>query len=168
MMLFTKTLHVLALGLWFGSVVFFTLSGYLIFEEFKKESRVAKDERPLWFPLPDELAKERPSTRFPNPLAEEQGLRAGGVAVTPLFPWFYRIQLVCGFIAYGTALSWQRGRDKDKVQRWRTWLLLLALIVTLGGWWLEAVVSDMRILITAAMALTAQLPATLEAGQTGG
>src|SRR5439155_717986 len=41
MMLFSKTLHVLALGLWFGSAAFFTLAGYLIFEEFKEDVAVA-------------------------------------------------------------------------------------------------------------------------------
>jgi acyl-phosphate glycerol 3-phosphate acyltransferase len=145
MMLFSKTLHVLALGLWFGSAAFFTLAGVLIFDEFKKESLVPADQRPLWFPLPSELAKEPPSPRFPRPLAEEQGARAGGVAVRPLFPWYYGIQLVCGFLAYGTALSWQRGREKDKVQGWRVWLLLVALVVTLAGWCLEGKVSDLRI-----------------------
>src|SRR5581483_2726939 len=58
--------------------------------------------------------------------------------------WFYGIQIVCGFLAYGTALAWQRGRGKDKVQRWRAWLLMVAVIFTLGGWWLEGKVEDLR------------------------
>jgi acyl phosphate:glycerol-3-phosphate acyltransferase len=145
MMLFSKTLHVLALGLWFGTVVFFTLSGYLIFEEFKKG--VAKAEHaqtwPEWFVLPDDTP-DTANTNLPELLTKERASRAFGVAVAPLFPWFYGIQLVCAFLAYGTALSWQKWRETDNVQRWRTWLLLLAVIVTLAGWWLEGKVSDLR------------------------
>ena len=65
-------------------------------------------------------------------------------AVTPLFPWYFGIQLACAVVAYGTAIAWQRGRENDKVQSWRTWLLLLALLVTLAGWWLDAQVSSLR------------------------
>jgi acyl-phosphate glycerol 3-phosphate acyltransferase len=144
MMLLSKTLHVLSLGLWFGSAAFFTLAGSLMFDEFKAESRVPADQRPLWFPLPKELAKDPPSPRFPTPLAEEQGSRAFGVAVRPLFPWYYGIQLVCALVAYGTALSWQRGRENDRAQRWRTLLLMLALVVTAVGWWMEGKVNDLR------------------------
>ena len=151
MMLFSKTLHVLTLGLWFGTAVFITLAGVLIFEEFDKGSKVPAEKRPLWFPLPAEYNKEPPSPNFLKPLSseqgtlpQEQGVRAVGTAVSPLFPWYYGIQLVCGFIAYGTALSWQKGREKDKVQSWRAWLLMLAVIVTLAGWWLESKVSDLR------------------------
>jgi acyl-phosphate glycerol 3-phosphate acyltransferase len=153
MMLFSKTLHVLALGLWFGSAAFFTLAGVLIFDAFDKVSKAPRDERPSWLPLPAEFDKEPPSPTFLKPLSrpeeqgtvpEEQGARAGGVAVAPLFPWFYGIQLVCGFVAYGTALAWQKGREKDRVQSWRAWILMVALIVTLAGWWLEGKVSDLR------------------------
>ena len=77
-------------------------------------------------------------------LNTERASRAFGVAVLPLFSWYYSIQLVCGFLAYGTALSWQKGHEKDKVQRWRAWLLLLAMVITLAGWWLESKVSEMR------------------------
>jgi acyl-phosphate glycerol 3-phosphate acyltransferase len=146
MMLISKTLHVVALGLWFGSVVFFTLSGVLMFDEFTKES--SKEDRELWFPRPEEFQKEKLEAKFPQALADdlakEQGSRAFGVVVRPLFASYYGIQLVCGFITYGTALSWQKGREKDKVQRWRTWLLLVALIVTMAGWVLEARVTERR------------------------
>jgi len=140
----TKTLHVLALGLWFGSVAFFTLSGYLIFEEFKKEVVAAeqREQWPGWFVLSADPAWGK--VKLPELLSKERASRAFGTAVSPLFPWYFGIQLVCGFIAYGTALAWQRGRENDKVQSWRTWLLLLALLVTLAGWWLEGKVSELR------------------------
>jgi acyl-phosphate glycerol 3-phosphate acyltransferase len=145
MMLFSKTLHVLALGLWFGSAVFFTLAGYLIFEEFKKDVAAAeqKGQWPEWFVLPDGT-RDTANTELPDLLRRERASRAFGVAVRPLFPWYYGIQLVCGFLAYGTALAWQRGREKDRVQSWRSWLLMVAVIVTLGGWWLEGKVEELR------------------------
>jgi glycerol-3-phosphate acyltransferase PlsY len=145
MMLFSKTLHVLALGLWFGSAAFFTLAGYLIFEEFKKDVAAAeqKGQWPEWFVLPDGT-KDTANTDLADLLKRERASRPFGVAVRPLFPWYYGIQLVCGFLAYGTALAWQRGRERDKVQGWRSWLLMVAVIVTLGGWWLEGKVEDLR------------------------
>ncbi len=145
MFLFTKTVHVLALGLWFGSVVFFSLSGYLIFEEFKKEVAAAeqKHQWPGWFVLPED-APDLATTKLPELLSKERASRAFGVAVSPLFAWYFGIQMVCAFLSYGTALSWQKGREKDKVQSWRAWLLLVALLCTLAGWWLEGKVSDLR------------------------
>jgi acyl phosphate:glycerol-3-phosphate acyltransferase len=146
MMLFSKTLHVLALGLWFGSAVFFTLAGYLIFEEFKKDVAAAdaKNELPAWFVMPEREAVNPVGTKDVELLNKERASRAFGTAVAPLFSWYYGIQLVSGFIAFGTALSWFKGREKDRVQIWRAWLLLMALLVTLGGWWLEGKVSELR------------------------
>src|SRR5262249_1391606 len=133
-------------GLWFGSTAFFTLAGYLIFEEFKKGVAAAeqKQEWPEWFVLPD--GKDTANTDQHDLLLRERASRAFGVAVRPLFPWYDGIQLAGGFLAYGTALAWQKekGREKDRVQSWRAWVLMLALIVTLGGWWLEGKVEDLR------------------------
>jgi acyl-phosphate glycerol 3-phosphate acyltransferase len=143
MMLFSKTLHVLTLGLWFGSAAFFTLAGYLIFEEFKKDVAAAEQQWPEWFVLPDGT-RDTANTDLPELLTRERASRPFGVAVRPLFPWYYGIQLVCGFLAYGTALAWQKGREKDKVQSWRAWVLMVALIITLGGWWLEGKVEELR------------------------
>ncbi len=146
MMLFSKTLHVLALGLWFGSVAFFVLSTGLMFEDFKKQVAEADQHHrwPGWFVLPDDTP-DTANNKDPELLKSERASRAFGAAVGPVFPWYFGIQLVCGFIAYGTALSWQKGRERDKAQSWRAWLLLVALLVTLGGWWLEGKVSDLRI-----------------------
>jgi len=143
MLFVSKTLHVLAVGLWFGTMVFFTLSGVLMFEAFKEESR-KDDDRELWFPIPEAMKKAPPSPRFPNPLREEQGLRAFGVAVAPLFRWYYGIQTGCAVVAFGTALGWSLKRGCGWLNFVRACLLGLALLTVGVGCWLENVVADKR------------------------
>jgi acyl-phosphate glycerol 3-phosphate acyltransferase len=138
----SKTLHVLAVGLWFGTVVFFTITGLVLFGAFERLS--TEKDRPLWFPLPSAFAKEPPSDKFPNPLSKEQGSRAAGYAVSPLFPWYYGVQTVCALVATATALGWSMQRRGEKVHRLRSAVLVLALLGVAMGWWLEHVVSDLR------------------------
>ena len=81
MLLLSKTIHVLALGLWFGTLCFFTVAGLTLFQTFDEISLKVQDARPLWFPLPEAYAKERPSDQFPDPLRKEQG------SAPPAPPW---------------------------------------------------------------------------------
>ncbi len=67
MLLFSKTIHVLALGLWFGTACFFTVAALNLFQTFEAVSLKDKQARPLWFPLPEEYAKEPPVTLLPDP-----------------------------------------------------------------------------------------------------
>ena len=73
MLLFSKTVHVLALGLWFGTAVFFTVVGLLLFQTFDDIGVRDAGHRPAWFPLPEAYTKAPPSDKFPNPLRKEQG-----------------------------------------------------------------------------------------------
>jgi acyl-phosphate glycerol 3-phosphate acyltransferase len=141
MLTLTKTLHVLCLGLWFGSVVFFTLTGLLLFRTFDELSARPATERPAWFPAAYD--GPRPSEKFPEPLRREQGLRAAGQAATPLFPWYYGLQAVCALVTAVIAVSWaaQRGGAVNKA---RAWLLVLALVTVGVGLWLEQKVGDLR------------------------
>jgi acyl-phosphate glycerol 3-phosphate acyltransferase len=144
MVQFGKVVHVLALGLWFGTVVFFTITGAVLFPAFQKEAAKPADERPLWFPLPAAYEKASPSDKFPDPLRLEQGSRAAGAAVGPLFPWFYGVQAVGGLLALVTALAWaftQRGRAHVL----RAAVLALALLGVGVGWWLERKVDYLRV-----------------------
>jgi hypothetical protein len=138
----SKVIYVMAVGLWFGMVVFFTLAGGLMIQAFEKVAD--KEERPLWFPLPDQMKKERPSDKFPDPLRREQASRAFGVAVTPLFPWYYGIQAGCALLGTLTAVGWCLSGAKGGVHFLRTVLLILALGTVVVGWWLEGVVNDKR------------------------
>jgi acyl phosphate:glycerol-3-phosphate acyltransferase len=144
MSLLGRTLHVLALGLWFGTSIFFTfVVGLTVFGTFEKIAAEPAASRPLWFPVPSEFEKPRPGEHFPEPLRKEQGSRAGGAAVGPLFPWFFGIQAACGCLTLLTALAWY-GR-RETVHKVRAVVLLLTLATVAGGWWLERIVEDMRV-----------------------
>ncbi len=133
-----KTLHLYAVGLWFGTLVFFTLAGALLFPTFEK---LTTTERPAWLPAPAEYQKPRPSEKFPEPLTKEQGSRLAGAAVGPLFPWYFGIQTVCALVALVTALAWV---GRGGVHRLRAAVLAVALIAVGVGWWLDHVVEGLR------------------------
>jgi hypothetical protein len=142
----SKTLHVLALGLWFGSAVFFTLAGVVIFQTFTDKSRPPAADREDWFPLPalySSHPRGRLSDRFPDPLRLEQGSRAAGAVVGPLFPWYFRLQAACAAAALLTALGWT-ARYPSRLNSLRLAVLFLALVSVGVGWWLELTVHDLR------------------------
>jgi acyl-phosphate glycerol 3-phosphate acyltransferase len=139
-----KTLHVLALGLWFGTAVFFTIMGLVLFQTFENISREPTENRPLWFPLPDQFAQAPPGEKFPNPLRLEQGSRAAGAAVSPLFGWYFGIQGACAALTACTALAWAF-TYRGKVHGIRAAVLLAAFVSVGAGWWLERVVSEKRV-----------------------
>lgn len=144
MLLFTKTVHVLSLGLWFGTVIFFTfVVGLTLFRTFERLSDQPGDQRPLWLPLPAELTKNRPSERFPEPLRKEQGSRIAGAAVGPMFAWYFGIQTVCALLALGTALAWW-GSTGEWIHKFRALVLLVALVTVGVSWWLDYVVNQLR------------------------
>lgn len=136
MLTLSRTLHVLALGLWFGMAVFFSfVVAFSLFGTF--ETLAEQSERPLWFPLPAEFSKEAA-------LRKEQGTRAAGAAISPLFDWYFLLQGVCGFLAVATSFHWSKAYPHDRVQRLRIIVLLLALATVVAGWPIERRVSDLR------------------------
>jgi glycerol-3-phosphate acyltransferase PlsY len=142
MLLLTRIVHVLALGLWFGTAVFFTfVVGLSLFDTFEKLS--LQKSRPYWFAMPAELEKAPPSDRFPDPLRKEQGSRVAGAAVGPMFPWYFGVQAACGILTLLTAFVFLRRRGK--VHRLRLVLVLLAVVAVGVGWWMESVVEELRI-----------------------
>lgn len=133
MFLLGKTLHLLALGLWFGSSVFFTfVVALVIFHAFEDLGAAPPAERPAWLPLADNFDKEK-------------GTRLAGVAVAPIFPWFFLIQGVCGLVAVGTALSWSWYESGSTIHKVRSLVLVLALATVVAGWPLVQKVSALRI-----------------------
>jgi acyl-phosphate glycerol 3-phosphate acyltransferase len=141
MLLFVKTVHVLTLGLWFGSTIFFSfVVGLSLFRTFGELSE--KDQRPFWLPIPNELKRNPPSASFPDPLRKEQGSRIAGAAVGPMFDWYYGVQLVCGILAVATAFAWFSNGTVHQVRA----IVLAVALVTVGiGWWLEREVSARRV-----------------------
>jgi glycerol-3-phosphate acyltransferase PlsY len=137
----SRILHLFAVGLWFGGLVLFTLTGWLLFHTFEELS--SPDQRPYWFPTAPAFEKEHPGPQFPEPLRREQGSRLAGAVVTPQFPWYFGIQAGCAIVASVTALAWA-SRPGGRVHRLRALVLVLALgTVALGGW-LGSVVDDLR------------------------
>jgi len=147
MLILIKTVHVLALGLWFGSVVFFTfVVGLSLFSTFEEWSNKPAAERPLWLPLPPEYAKDRPSEQFSKPLCKEQGSRVAGAAVGPMFTWYFGIQAVCGLLALATASSFCCGTaSSGTIDKVRMAVLLLGVLSVGAGWWLEREVEARRV-----------------------
>ena len=144
MLLFSKTVHVLALGLWFGTAVFFIVAATVMIQTFDKIGQLDKDNRPAWLPLPADYDRERPSDKFPDPLRREQGSQAFGAAIGPIFPWYYGIQAGCGVATLITALGWWFSRGGSRLQAIRAVLLALALAGVSLGWWMERVVAGLR------------------------
>jgi acyl-phosphate glycerol 3-phosphate acyltransferase len=124
-----RVLHVLALGLWFGSAVFFSLvAAPVIFDTFGSLAGRPREEVPAW---------------LPSPMEKEQGNQLAGLAVGPIFPWYYLLQVVCGLIAVATAFGWFRA-ETNGVHRLRFFLLLAALATVAIGWPLAEKVSSLR------------------------
>jgi len=151
----SKALHVLALGICLGTQVFFTIQGLVLVQTFRTLSEKGKDERPAWYPLPelygkalpkevaDILSSEAPEKRPPDARLE-QGSRAFGAVVSPLFVWYYGLQTGCVFLALACAWSWPRVEPGQRVHRGRRILLVLAVVLLGVGWWLDFVVHDLR------------------------
>lgn len=132
-----RSLHVLALGLWFGTSIFFTfVVGFSLFGSFEKQALA--NERESWFPQPA-MYEARKSDMEP---VKEQGTRAAGFAITPMFMWYFALQGVCGFIALATAFAFLK--DGGAVHRWRLNLLIAAVALVVLGWPLEREVHRLR------------------------
>jgi acyl phosphate:glycerol-3-phosphate acyltransferase len=137
MHLAARMIHVLALGLWFGMAVFFSFPVALtLFGAF--ESLAESNERPTWFPLPAEY-KAAPG------MQKEQGTRAAGFAISPLFGHYFLLQGICGLLATTTALGWVRAEQARRVHGIRAMVLVSALTTVALGWPIERIVSDMRV-----------------------
>lgn len=141
----SKIVHVLALGLWFGTVIFFSfVVGLNLFGTFEKIAAEPPAERAVWFPMWQAYdGPPPPASTFPDPLRKEQGTRAAGVAIGPLFHWYFGIQTVCALLASATSFAW-RCLGPGRIHRLRAAILLTALATVALGGWLEHVVEDLR------------------------
>jgi acyl-phosphate glycerol 3-phosphate acyltransferase len=125
----TKSLHVIAVALWFGGAVFFSfVVAPVLFSSFEDLGK--RQPRPGWFPPTPLFSRSDDAINGP----QEQGVRAAGYAITPMFPWYFVVQGVCGLIAVATALPWAK---LGGVHRWRLSALLIALLLVVIGWPME-------------------------------
>ncbi|MBI2807175.1 MAG: glycerol-3-phosphate 1-O-acyltransferase PlsY [Planctomycetes bacterium] len=136
----TKSLHMLALGLWFGSSVFFSfIVAFSLFGSF--DALTQQKDRETWFPQP---IMYRGTADDVDPV-KEQGTRAAGFAIGPMFLAYFALQGACGFIALATALPMLKHEQESRVHRWRVNFLIIAVLLVLVGWPLERKVSALRI-----------------------
>ena len=141
----------LAVGLWFGTVVFFTfVVGLELFGKFQPLAE--NEDRPSWLPLAEPFRRD-PQTWGPEGTAlfkdarevrREQGTRVAGTAVSPMFPWYFLIQGVCALVALATALRWSGHGISSRVHWTRVKILIAALLTVAVGWLLEMKVSNVR------------------------
>jgi hypothetical protein len=91
----------------------------------------------VWFPVAPQFDKDAA-------LRKEQGTRAAGYAITPLFDAYFLLQGVCGFVAAVTALGWVRAEPGVRVHKIRAEVVLLALATVVAGWPIERYVGELR------------------------
>jgi acyl-phosphate glycerol 3-phosphate acyltransferase len=120
-------LHCLAIGLWFGSAVFFSLI-------------VA----PLLFSTFAGFAANPPAWLVPNGSTHEMGSRLAGVAVGPIFAPYFILQAICGIIAMGTAVGFLVTQP-GKIAKWRAILVVVAIVLVAVGWPITQIVNDLRL-----------------------
>jgi acyl-phosphate glycerol 3-phosphate acyltransferase len=130
-----KLLHVLALGLWFGTVIFFNMAGVLMFNSFTENVEKLK---------PGEATARTANVAITAGLKTDQERKdlAGalfGTAVGPLFPPFFVIQVTCGLVALVTAFGFG-----GRLNRWRLAVIVLGLVTLAIGWPLANYVGDVR------------------------
>jgi acyl phosphate:glycerol-3-phosphate acyltransferase len=131
MRLLGKVIHVLALGLWFGAAVFFTLTTVVILQTWREYGGMSFNERPVWLPLTASFNAEGANRIF-------------GATVSPLFPVYFLLQGVCGLLALITALGFTRCEPSRRTHRIRFLVLLVAVVMVVAGWPLSVQVSELR------------------------
>jgi acyl-phosphate glycerol 3-phosphate acyltransferase len=138
MLLLAKTLHVLAVGLWFGAAIFFSfVVGFVLFGTFEEQAQLGAMQREPWFPVAPRFLAE------PGAL-KEQGTRAAGFAISPMFDIYYLLQGACAAVALVTALGWTKLEAGRRVHTIRVWVLGAALATLVVGFPLARHVSHLR------------------------
>jgi acyl-phosphate glycerol 3-phosphate acyltransferase len=137
-----RALHVFALGLWFGGAAFFNfVTAPLIFESFRQvvddgpSTRTANET--IFTPSGDENQDAERRKNLASALA--------GSAVGPVFPPYFGMQVVCGFVALFTAQAWRNAEGRRTVHRWRFFIVMAALLVVLCSWPISNLVSELRV-----------------------
>jgi acyl-phosphate glycerol 3-phosphate acyltransferase len=137
-----RTIHVLAVGLWFGGAGFFNfVVAPVIFQSFEEVVATSPSDRTAYVPIkptdgPLELRADK----------ERNLARAlAGAAVGPVFPIYFGMQIVCGFVAVVTAWSWHRADGGRRVHRVRVWVTAFGFVSVMIGAGLSHTVSQLRV-----------------------
>jgi glycerol-3-phosphate acyltransferase PlsY len=119
----TKAIHVISLGVWFGSNVFFVIAAPGIFGAFQDLG---------WLPLPANLP------------ADQAARRLAGIAIEPLFAVYFLLLAICAALALGTALGW-RNLESPRSHRRRLTFIAVAILSLMIGWPIADHVGELRI-----------------------
>lgn len=127
--------HALALAFGFGGAAFFNfLAAPAIFASFETVVATQPSHRTAGQRIQSETATD----------AEKKALASAlsGAAVGPIFPKYFALLTVTGLIGVVTAIAWHH---RGRVHRWRTAILMAALVMTVIGWPLSGWVSQLRL-----------------------
>src|SRR5262245_50395257 len=113
MLLLTRIVHVLAVGLWFGMTLFFTFIVALsLFGTLEDVAKQPPEKRPVWFPATEHFNRapgQKPKGHVFKSIEDvrkEQGSRAAGEVISPLFDQYFMLQAACAGLALVTSLAW--------------------------------------------------------------
>jgi acyl phosphate:glycerol-3-phosphate acyltransferase len=114
-----RVVHVMALGFWFGGAAFFTfVTTPIIFNTFDGLVENQTGSRPEWMPAT---------------ITKLQASQLAGIAVSPIFPWYFLLQGICGLLALATAFRLAAGKPLGRFDRWRVAILVLGIVTILIG-----------------------------------
>jgi acyl phosphate:glycerol-3-phosphate acyltransferase len=119
----TRIIHVMALGVWFGSNVFFIIAAPGVFSAFQDLGG--------WLPLPAGVP------------ADQAARRLAGIAIEPLFAVYFPLQAICAALALGTALSWHNLEPKRSHLR-RLIVIAVAVLSLVVAWPIAEYVGKLR------------------------
>ena len=131
-----RSLHVLALGLWFGGAAFFNFgTAPAIFASFKDVANNGLSDGTRVRRLTPPKANQEQKNDLASALA--------GAAVGPVFPAYFAMQTVFGAIALVTALSWWK---RGGVHRRRVFVIAFALVTVAVAMPISDEVTRLRLL----------------------
>ena len=125
-----RIVHVMALGFWFGGAAFFTfVTTPIIFSAFEGLVENQSGGRPEW---------------MPETITKFQASQLAGIAVSPIFPWYFLLQGICGLLALATAFRLAGGKPLCRLERWRVVILVLGILTILIGFPLVQKIDGLR------------------------
>ena len=133
-----KSIHLLALGLWFGGAAFFNFgTATSIFASFKEVVANSPSDRTAHLDIVPVGTTEERQGELASALA--------GSAVGPVFPRYFVMQVVCAIVALATAIVWWRTDPGVSQHRQRVLILLLGLLSLAVAWPISNHVSSLRL-----------------------
>lgn len=129
------SVHIFALGLWFGGAAFFNFAAApAIFASFEKVVNESPSDRTAGIDILPANADAETKKKLASALA--------GAAVGPIFPKYFAMMTVCGAVAVATGFAWWK---LGGVHRVRVVLLLIAFGLVLVGWPISDWVTQLRL-----------------------